>query len=141
MGDAPRNDTYQSTFGSNQDPSEDRIVLDDEAELTVEGPVDPAELEQKLIYVLRSVHDPEIPVNVYDLGLIYELSVNPQGAVRIAMTLTAPACPVAGMIVSEVHGKVLSVPGVSRVRTELVWDPPWSMDRMSEAARLQLGLL
>jgi FeS assembly SUF system protein len=97
-------------------------------------------LEEKVIAVLRTVFDPEIPVNIHELGLIYDLNVSPQGAVAIRMTLTSPACPVAGALPEEVRQKVAAVPGVTDAKVELVWDPPWDMSRMSEAAQLQLGL-
>jgi FeS assembly SUF system protein len=89
---------------------------------------------------LRSVYDPEIPVNIHDLGLIYRLDVSDEGNVSIDMTLTAPACPVAGQMPQQVADAVASVPGVGAVEVRLVWDPPWSQDRMSEEAQLQLGL-
>jgi FeS assembly SUF system protein len=97
------------------------------------------ELQQSIIEVLRTVYDPEIPVDVYELGLIYEIEVHDNQRVRIRMTLTAPGCPVAGHLVEEVQQKVLSVPGVADADVELVWDPPWDQSRMSEAARLALG--
>ena len=97
-------------------------------------------LRQKVIQVLRQIHDPEIPVNIYELGLIYDLSVAETGEVKIQMTLTAPSCPVAGSLPPEVKSRVGAVPGVKEVEVELTWDPPWSMDRMSDAARLQLGI-
>ncbi|HSB14295.1 MAG TPA: SUF system Fe-S cluster assembly protein [Bryobacteraceae bacterium] len=97
-------------------------------------------LRQKVIQVLRQIHDPEIPVNIYELGLIYDLSVAETGEVKIQMTLTAPSCPVAGSLPPEVKSRVEALPGVKEVEVELTWDPPWSMDRMSDAARLQLGI-
>ncbi len=97
-------------------------------------------LRQKVIQVLRQIHDPEIPVNIYELGLIYDLSVAETGEVKIQMTLTAPSCPVAGSLPPEVKSRVAALPGVKEVEVELTWDPPWSMDRMSDAARLQLGI-
>lgn len=99
-----------------------------------------APLSERVVATLKAIYDPELPVDIYDLGLIYDLAVSPEGAVAIRMTLTAPACPVAGAIVSEVEQKVAAVPGVTSARVELVWDPPWDKSRMSEAAALQLGL-
>lgn len=99
-----------------------------------------APLEERVVAALRSVFDPEIPVNIYELGLIYDLQVDPSGAVSIRMTLTSPACPVAGALPGEVQAKVQAVPGVTSAKVELVWEPPWEMSRMSEEARLQLGL-
>lgn len=97
------------------------------------------DLESKVMDALKTVYDPEIPVNIYDLGLIYDVNVKPDYAVEICMTLTSPACPVAGSLPPEVEQKVKAVPGVSSCLVEVVWDPPWSPDRMSEAARLELG--
>jgi FeS assembly SUF system protein len=99
-----------------------------------------ASLEEKVIAVLRMVFDPEIPVNIYELGLVYDLKISPSGEVAIRLTLTSPACPVAGALPEEVRSKVAAVPGVTDAKVELVWDPPWDMSRMSEAAQLQLGL-
>jgi len=97
-------------------------------------------IEEKVIEVLRTVYDPEIPVNIYELGLVYGIDVSPAGDVVVRMTLTSPMCPVAGSLPPEVEYKVLSIPGVTSARTELVWDPPWDPGMMTEAARLQLGL-
>ena len=92
-----------------------------------------------VIDVLRSCYDPEIPVNIYELGLIYDVLVEDPGDVTIRMTLTSPACPVAGSLPGEVESRVAALPGVKQVRVELVWDPPWTPERMSEAAKVQLG--
>jgi FeS assembly SUF system protein len=100
-----------------------------------------AQVEANVIAALRTIYDPEIPVNIYDLGLIYGLDVDASGKVDIRMTLTAPACPVAGTFPATVEQRLYEVPGVSEVRVELVWEPAWSMDRLSEAAKLQLGML
>jgi len=102
---------------------------------------DAVALKQRVIETLRTVYDPEIPVNIYDLGLVYELDVSDAGVVSIRMTLTAPGCPVAQTFPGTVEQTVRSVPGVTEARVDLVWDPPWSRDRMSEAARLELGML
>ena len=98
-------------------------------------------IEEKIVNVLRSIYDPEIPLNIYDLGLIYGIQVDPDSKVHIKMTLTAPACPVAGQIVAEVETKVENIDEVPWAEVELVWDPPWSRDMMSEAAQLELGLM
>lgn len=98
-------------------------------------------LEAEIIKVLKTVYDPEIPVNIYDLGLIYKLEVQPNGDAHVEMTLTAPGCPVAQTFPDIVKSAVHSVEGVNEVTVELVWDPPWSQANMSEAARLQLGLI
>ena len=118
----------------------DAFVLEGDAAEPQTLPVAARELEGRIIEALRTVHDPEIPLNIYDLGLIYGLEVNDQGSAHVKMTLTAPACPVAGALVQEVHDKLLGVPGVSHAKTELVWDPPWTRERLSEAAKLELGL-
>lgn len=89
--------------------------------------------------MLRTVYDPEIPVNIYELGLIYNIDVDEHGVVDIEMTLTSPGCPVAGSLPGEVESKVRQVEGVTDVTVDLVWNPPWSMDRMSEEAKLDLG--
>jgi FeS assembly SUF system protein len=99
-----------------------------------------AGLEERVIAALQTCYDPEIPINIYELGLIYDLRIDPSGAVHIKMTLTSPACPVAGALPAEVESKVKAVPGVTDARVDLVWDPPWDKSRMSEAAQLQLGL-
>ncbi|PRX37883.1 FeS assembly SUF system protein [Meinhardsimonia xiamenensis] len=89
----------------------------------------------------RTVYDPEIPVNIFDLGLIYTIEIDEENAVRIIMTLTAPGCPVAGDMPGWVAEAVNAVPGVKQVDVELTWDPPWGMDMMSDAARLELGFM
>src|SRR5947209_8198832 len=94
--------------------------------------IDPnASLEERVTAALQGVYDPEIPVNIYELGLIYDLKVDPAGAVSIRMTLTSPACPVAGALPGEVQARVQAVPGVTSAKVELVWEPPWEMSRMS----------
>ena len=100
-----------------------------------------AELKSRIVEVLETVFDPEIPVNIYELGLVYDIEIDPAGAVLIRMTLTSPSCPSAQTLPPEVRYKVLSIPGVTDASVEVVWDPPWDQSRMSEAARLQLGLL
>lgn len=98
-------------------------------------------LREAVIAALRTVYDPEIPVNIYDLGLIYALNIADQGRVAIDMTLTAPGCPVAGTFPAEVESRLMDVPGVSEVHVTLVWEPPWSMELIPEHVKLQLGLL
>lgn len=105
-----------------------------------DGSIDPAAVREEIINVLRTVYDPEIPVNIYDLGLVYTVEVQPSGFVSVVMTLTSPMCPVAGSLPPEVEMKVQAVPGVADARVELVWEPPWNMSMMTEAARLQLNL-
>jgi FeS assembly SUF system protein len=97
------------------------------------------ELREKVIQALRTVFDPEIPVNIYELGLVYDLKIEPEGQAHVQMTLTAPNCPVAGILPKQVEQAVRSVPGITDVRLELVWDPPWNRNMMSDAAKLQLG--
>ena len=99
------------------------------------------QMRDNVIAALRTVYDPEIPINIYDLGLIYDIDLLPEGRVDIRMTLTAPACPVAGEMPGIVEESVLQVPGVSEARVDLVWDPPWGRERLSDAAKLQLGLI
>jgi FeS assembly SUF system protein len=98
----------------------------------------PKSTSDRVVAALRKVHDPEIPVNVYDLGLIYELAIQDDGKVRIEMTLTAPNCPVADQIVSDVRTAVAGVEGVPDAEVKLVFQPPWSPEKMSEVGRLEL---
>lgn len=98
------------------------------------------ELRDRVIAVLRDVYDPEIPVNVYELGLVYDVQADASGAVRIVMTLTSPMCPVAEILPVEIENRTREIEGVGEVAVELVWDPPWNPDMMSEAARLELGM-
>lgn len=97
-------------------------------------------LQDKVIETLRTCYDPEIPVNIYELGLIYEVKVELSGEVRVKMTLTAPSCPVAGTLPGEVEEKIKRLEGAKDVKVEVVWDPPWDPSKMSEAAKLQLGM-
>jgi len=101
---------------------------------------DPSDVENGIVEALKTVFDPEIPVDIYELGLIYDVDLQEDGAVKIKMTLTAPGCPVAGSLPIDVKNKVESVPGVTSAEVELVWDPAWNPSMMSEAARLQLGM-
>jgi FeS assembly SUF system protein len=98
-------------------------------------------IETQVIEALRGVFDPEIPVNIYEMGLIYEVKVELSGAVAIRMTLTSPSCPAAQSLPGEVEARVKEIPGVTGVALDVVWEPPWDPSRMSEAARLQLGML
>ncbi|MCL8385627.1 MULTISPECIES: iron-sulfur cluster assembly protein [Xanthobacter] len=102
---------------------------------------DDAVLLEGIVAALRTVNDPEIPVNIYDLGLIYRIEVKEDGGVEIDMTLTAPGCPVAGQMLGWVQEAVVVVPGVSDVKMKLVFDPPWDKSRMSDEVQLELGLL
>jgi len=98
------------------------------------------EIKQGVVEVLKTVYDPEIPVDIYELGLVYDVNVEESGAVAIRMTLTSPMCPVAESLPPEVEEKVRGVPGVTDVKIDLVWEPPWTPSLMSEAARLELGM-
>jgi FeS assembly SUF system protein len=98
-------------------------------------------LRDKIEDALRTVHDPEIPVNIMELGLVYEIKIDDGGKVKITMTLTAPACPVAGEIIMEVESKVRAIEGISDVHVHLTFDPPWTRDMMTEEAKLELGFL
>jgi len=103
--------------------------------------IDYLELEGKIVEALKNVFDPEIPVNVYDLGLIYEIEVNEDGGAIITMTLTAPNCPIADVLLSDVEEQVGMVPGIKNVDINLVFDPPWDKSMLSEEAKLELGLM
>ena len=115
------------------DAGEQGGTTEERAELT---------LKDRVIEALRTVYDPEIPVDIYTLGLIYDVQVDEElKSVHVSMTLTSPSCPVAGTLPGEVETKVKGVEGVDDAFVELVWDPPWSMERLSDAAKLQLGLM
>ncbi len=113
----------------------------DEADIGTESAQGGEVLRDAIIAALRQVFDPEIPVNIYDLGLIYRIDITASGNIAVDMTLTAPACPVAGMMPVMVKDAIKTVAGVGEVVVELVWDPPWSPDTMSDEAKLQLGML
>lgn len=99
------------------------------------------ELEEKIIGVLKTCYDPEIPVDVFELGLIYEIRIDDEANVTLLMTLTSPACPVAGSLPPEVEQKVKSISELKDVKVELVWSPPWDKDMMSEVAKVELGFM
>ncbi|MAT56466.1 MAG: SUF system Fe-S cluster assembly protein [Melioribacteraceae bacterium] len=101
--------------------------------------IDKGKLEQDIIAKLKTVYDPEIPVDIWELGLVYEIKIDDEGNTYIKMTLTSPACPVAGSLPPEVKEKVKTVEGVNDVYVDLVWNPPWDKDMMSEEAKLELG--
>lgn len=103
--------------------------------------VDTEELKQRVITVLQGIYDPEIPVNIYELGLIYEVSILPLNNVQIVMTLTSPACPAAQSLPVEVDQRVRELEGINDVHVAVTWTPPWDKSRMSEAAQLELGML
>lgn len=116
-------------------PAADASVPEVEAD-----PVKTLEFTPKIVDQISTVFDPEIPVNIYELGLIYEIAVDGDSVAVIKMTLTAPGCPAAVTLPAEVQGKVKSIEGISDARIDLVWEPPWSKDLMTEAAKLQLGI-
>ena len=99
------------------------------------------ELEEKIIQAIKTCYDPEIPVDIFELGLIYEIRIDNDANVKINMTLTSPMCPVAGTLPPEVQRKVASVPGVKSAKVDIVWNPPWDKDMMSEVAKVELGFL
>ena len=101
----------------------------------------PAQLESRTIQILKTVFDPEIPVNIYELGLIYEINADEFGNIHIKMTLTSPNCPAVESLPGEIHNKVNALEGVEHVKVEIVWEPPWSPELMSDAAKLELGMM
>ena len=113
----------------------------DSSEATAAEPGNPEAIRERVIEQLKTVFDPEIPVNVYELGLIYEVTVDADGATQVKMTLTTPMCPAAEELPPEVETKTRAVPGVTSVQLDLVWDPPWSPEMMSDAAKLDLGMI
>lgn len=103
--------------------------------------LDKAHVRDLAIDILKTVYDPEIPVNIYELGLIYDVLVNDDNSVHVVMTLTAPSCPVAGSLPGEVEEKLKGIPGITDATVEVTWDPPWDMSKMSDEAKLELGLM
>ena len=131
-----------STEG-NPEPTPDPLpspVTGAELEAKVEEAARIQDLQEQIVAALQTCFDPEIPVNIHELGLIYAVDVAPDGNVAIRMTLTSPACPAAGSLPPEVEAKVKAVPGVTGAKVDVVWDPIWTPERMSEAAKLQLGM-
>lgn len=125
------------------------MVLEDQDDVVEEAPQDgadaeearePTPLEEEILSVLKTVYDPEVPVDIYDLGLVYDYSVNCEGKVDVKMTLTSPACPVAGTLPVEVETKIREIDGITQCNVDVVWDPPWNPTMMTEAARLKLNL-
>lgn len=109
--------------------------------MSEENTIDTRELGEKIVEVLKTIYDPEIPVDIYELGLIYDVFVNEDSEVKILMTLTSPNCPVAETLPVEVEEKVKSIDAIADVEVELTFDPPWTQDLMSEEAKLELGML
>ena len=130
-------DTVITRTDADQDPAETESELETGPEVTGGG--DP-ELRSRVIAALKEIYDPEIPLNIYDLGLIYKIDIDPDTNTSIDMTLTSPNCPVAESLPGEVENAAKAVDGIGDVQLELVWDPPWDMDRLGEAARLELGM-
>lgn len=130
-------DTVITRTDADQDPAETESELETGPEVTGGG--DP-ELRSRVTAALKEIYDPEIPLNIYDLGLIYRIDIDPDTNTSIDMTLTSPNCPVAESLPGEVENAAKTVEGIGDVQLELVWDPPWDMDRLGEAARLELGL-
>jgi len=115
------------------------FLAETKADEPVAGPG--GDLHEAVIEALKSIYDPEIPVDIYELGLIYDVEVNEEGDAIVTMTLTTPHCPVAESMPGEVELRVLSVPGIRDAEVKLVWDPPWDPSKMSDEARLELGML
>jgi FeS assembly SUF system protein len=123
-----------------QPPTPDPPSPTNETEGLVADPAKTAELQPTIVEAISTVYDPEIPVNIWELGLIYDIVVDAAGVAGVKMTLTAPGCPAAQSLPGEVQQKVRAVPGVTDAKVDVVWEPAWTKDRMSEAAKLQLGL-
>ena len=100
-----------------------------------------SDLKNEIIKVLQTCYDPEIPVNIYELGLIYDIAIDPANNALIHMTLTSPACPVAGSLPPEVENKIKAIPGINAARVEVIWEPQWNPSMMSEVAKLELGFM
>ncbi len=127
---------YDMPAGDGEPPKEGEIIRSG----TPKDPTVPNATEEEVVNAMRGVYDPEIPVNIYDLGLIYDLKIADNGNVNITMTLTAPACPVAGSLPKEVADVVANVEGVGEVDVVITWDPPWTQANMSEVAKVALDM-
>jgi len=127
-----KTDEEQKTETTSENPSQTEGI---------EKPGSPEELNKKVIAVLHTCYDPEIPVDIYDLGLIYNIDVPKPGTVNLEMTLTSPMCPVAETLPPEVEGKIRNIVGVLEAKVSVVWDPPWNMDMMTQAAKLKLNMM
>ena len=123
-----------------EEKTEDKETAEKQEVNTPAEKVDSSELNNAVVEALKSVYDPEIPVNIYELGLVYSVNIDDARKVDIEMTLTSPACPVAGTLPPEVEGKIRSIPGVTDCVVKIVWEPPWGMHLMSEEAKLELNL-
>ncbi len=142
-GEHSQEEFHGSQSGDRSDASPTaRAAGTDQARATQSALSLPAEeVKQLAVDVLRTIYDPEIPVNIYDLGLIYDIAVDDNAEVVVSMTLTTPACPVAGSLPPEVERKLRSTPGITDARVDLTWDPPWDYRNLSDEIKLQLGLL
>ncbi len=134
MTESASDKTIDSTVENQTDSAIDKPVMSPVDKLAAQA------LESQIIEVIQTVYDPEIPVNIYELGLIYAVEVSANGIVDVKMTLTSPACPVAGTLPGEVENRVKSVDGVIQARVDIVWDPPWTPEMMSESAKLTLNM-
>lgn len=143
-----KDDTAQPAVDQTiMETKEEKPVAQADAPVSVDAPVvaipeglTPQIIEGQVIDILRATFDPEIPVNIYELGLIYNIDVSPTFEVIVKMTLTSPSCPVAETLPPDVENKIRGIPGVTKSTIDLVWDPPWDKDMMSEAAKLQLNM-
>ena len=143
MSSQPNEKPDVATKGEQPVPPNAAPTLTVKDEAASPSPIEKIQVEAVralIIEVIRTVHDPEIPVNIYEMGLIYDIDVNPAGVVDIKMTLTSPACPVAGTLPIEVEEKVKAFDGVTACKVDIVWDPTWTPDLMSEASKLELGM-
>lgn len=134
-------DQLRSEFEQDRSATAPTVDVAISASLPMPASIEKKLLEGKIIDAIRQVYDPEIPVNVYELGLIYKIDIADDNSVKITMTLTAPGCPVAGSLPGEVGRRVETVPEVKDAEVELVWEPTWDKSMMSEAAQLQLGFM
>ena len=133
-------DTIMKPLPVIQEPTPEPPAPGEETKALVPDPAKTAELKPAIIKAISTVYDPEIPVNIYELGLIYDVIVDANGVAGVRMTLTAPGCPVAQSLPVDVATKVKSVDGVTDAKVDVVWEPAWTKDRMSDAAKLQLGM-
>ena len=140
MEDTKLRGDQQTPEGASAAPEIERDQPDEQKQSPASGEETGA-LKEKVVEAVSTCYDPEIPVNIYELGLIYDISVNPASEVTVRMTLTSPACPAAQSLPGEVEDKIRLMAKPKDVKVEVVWDPPWSPDMMSEAARLQLGMM
>lgn len=140
----PTDQVPETTASADPEPTDDPTGIESAATPAAEasgGPVDKEEIKNRVTDMMKTIFDPEIPVNIYDIGLIYKIEPRDDGIVELVMTLTTPNCPAAGILPGEVESKARSVDGVHDVEFELTFDPPWNPDMMSEGAKLELGMM